>query len=231
MVTTQQVTWREYTVEFLTAYAVVLVMVLALFRAPSSLVHIISAVFFALLFTVMRKRMITFGNPVISLAMLGLRKISPKLALALISFQLAAGALAGLTVHGMIDDIGTRLEGLAGFTKLSFSSGLGELLGAFFFVAGIMALMNMYRNNTDDGSSIFGMFFVTYASMLTAALLGSIGFINPGVAFATGLHFNIIYTIIPLVGGILGAAFYTTVIEGRKLSLKIGRSHASHITE
>lgn len=218
MVTTKNITWREYLVEFLTAYTFTLVMSLSFFRITSALAYIIGAIFFAFLYVMLSKRMLAFGNPVISVSMLFLRKVSLKLGIALVAFQIAAGTLAGLTLYGLVDNMTTRIGGINSFAQISFSSGLGEFLGSAFFVMGILALVALHKNNNaTEGSSAFNMFFVMYASMLTGVLFGSVGFINPAVAFGLGLHFNVVYTVIPLVGALVGALIYRGIIEGKSL--------------
>jgi glycerol uptake facilitator-like aquaporin len=231
MITTQHLSWREYLIEFMTAFSMSLVYGLALFRAPSSLVHIIVALAFGILFLVMRKRMIAFGNPIITVSMFALRKISIKTVLALTSFQLAAGSIAGLVLYGIVDKMPERLAGMASFAKPTFAAGSAEFIGAFLLVAGILSLISMHRGKEDSEGSLWNMILVVYSSLLISAVIGSIGMINPAVAFAMGLHFNIVYTIVPLIAGVLGAAFFMYVIEGASLSKLYKKKLHSDITE
>ena len=217
MITTQNVTWREYLVEWLMTFILSFVAITALFRAPSFFVHVIIAITFGVLFIIFRKKLISFGNPVIAIAMMSVRKISVKLALAFISIQMAAGAMAGLVVLSMTKDFAKRYAGLVQYTQLSWISAAAEALAGFLLVAGMFTLMNSSKNS-EDNSVVVNFIFVAYGSLLIAALIGSLGFVNPAFSFATLLFGNVIYLVAPVLGGVLGALFTMFVCEGKQLS-------------
>ena len=217
MITTESVTWREYLAEWLMTFILSFVAITALFRAPSFFVHVIIAITFGVLFILFRKKLISFGNPVIALALMATRKISVKLALAFVSIQMAAGSVAGLVVFSMTKDFATRYKGLVQFAQFSWTSAVAETLAGFLLTAGIFALMHSTKTN-DENSAVTNSIFVVYGSLLIAALLGSLGFVNPAFSFATLLFGNVVYLVAPVVGGILGAVFYMVVCEGKSLS-------------
>ncbi len=213
MISVKSVTWREYAVEFLMAYLVSLITIIALFRAPSVFVHVISATIFGILYFAFKKYVVSFGHPVINIANIAVKKVSLGLGAALLAIEFAAAALAGFTSWLIIDKIAERLKGITGFAKLSFESGLAEFIGGFILVLGISSYLAHTKNS--DTNAMIPFIFTIYGAMIVSALFGSLGFINPNFALAVGLYSNIVYMLVPVIGGIVGALVYNIFGEGK----------------
>ena len=139
-------------------------------------------------------------NPAITIGAWSIGKISTKQAAYYVAAQLLGGALAFVIVRMTYPGFG----GVGGFNLAHF---MGEMVGTFFFAYGVASAI--YGKAPHDaiglvvgGSLLLGISF--------AALIGSVGALNPAVAFALGT-FNLVYIFAPIIGSVLGMQAYKVV--------------------
>ncbi len=211
MISVSEISWRNYAIESFSAFFLAFMYFLLLLRVPGTLIHIFMSMVLVTIFIVCKKHILAFGNPVVTVAMIGLRKIHWYAGLAIVSLQLCFASLAGVLVRSAFDV--SRMGSIENFTKFSWSASAAEAIGGFLLVAGILAMVNNQKNDSTVVTTEFSLLVVAFVSMIIPALIGSIGVVNPGSAFALGLFRNITYVISPIVGGILGGLFYSVVVD------------------
>lgn len=154
-------------------------------------------------------------NPAVSLAFLALNKISPRTFVTYVGWQFAGGALGALTMKAIftqsvaaevkngIPALSARATYLTGFAL--------ELLMTAILVL-VILLMTQDKGNKNSASAPIAIGLTIFTLILIAGPIEGTG-INParwfGPALAGGYWENwSIYTIAPMIGGLLGAYSY-----------------------
>lgn len=143
-------------------------------------------------------------NPAVTIALLSIRKISPRDAIMYIIAQLLGALLAIIVAKGLgiVSPITPEVFDGAVF--------FAEMLGTFFFAFGIAAVVygkvrELLSGFVIGGSLLFGT--------LVASLAGSAGILNPAVALSLN-SLTAVYLFAPVLGAILGMQAYTYLIGG-----------------
>ncbi len=143
-------------------------------------------------------------NPAVTIGVWSIKKISSKDAVGYIFFQVFAAAVAIVLVRtlGMVIPSATA----PGFAAPFF---FAEALGAFFFTFGIAAVVYGRVSNALSGVVIGGSLLL---GILIASATGSLGILNPAVAFALNA-ISIMYLLGPVVGAIVGFNVYRYLVK------------------
>jgi len=142
-------------------------------------------------------------NPAVTIGVWSIRRIGPRDALAYIAAQLVGASVALLAVHALVPEFAvTPPAGMAAFG--------GEILGAFFFVFGIAAVVHNKISPNLSGVVIgFSLFLgISLASVLSGGVL------NPAVALGIG-SFSLPYILGPLVGAVLAMGVFRFLSSDR----------------
>lgn len=137
-------------------------------------------------------------NPAVTVAAFTLRKITPTDALGYIIGQSIGAAFAFFLVT-----LGLGLE-IEVARQNSFMVLVAEAVGTFILTFGIGAVMFGKVTTSASGLVIGGSLLL---GILVAVGMGSVGILNPAVAFAIG-SFNALYIFGPIIGGVLGMWTY-----------------------
>lgn len=142
-------------------------------------------------------------NPAITIAMWTQRRIESMQALGYIVAQLLAGAAAWGLGQWLLDTkLNAAVQG-----SIDWRVVVAEAIGTFIFAGGVMAAVSRKY----EGAQLALAVGFSLTIGIAVASLGSGGLLNPAVAVA--LHsFSTAYIVGPIVGGILGMAFYATVL-------------------
>jgi aquaporin Z len=135
-------------------------------------------------------------NPAVTVALFTFRKITVT---QLVSYLIAQFMGAWLGIQLVIKLIGippTEPE------ALHQAAGIGEFVGTFLIAMTITTVV-LGKIKQEMAGLVIGLAFVV---ALTLTMATGAGFINPAVAMAFGAPFGIIYFLMPLLGGIVGAA-------------------------
>lgn len=135
-------------------------------------------------------------NPAVTLSLFSLDKMRRRDVLGYLVAQCLAAAGAALLAANTLQSAVPAFED-------SWSASWGELLGAFFLVFGISAVV--YKKVSDAASGI-----VIGGSLLLGILMSSfwsLGVLNPAVSLSLGIY-SPVYFLAPVVGGIAGAHLY-----------------------
>ena len=142
-------------------------------------------------------------NSAVTVALWSQRKVQTAEALAYLIVQVAAGVVAWAVAQWLLD---TKLDAEVTW-NIDWRVLVAEGLGAFVFVAGVASAV---AQKLDGAKQAFAIGFSLTVGILVASL-GSAGILNPAVAVA--LHsFSLSYIVGPLLGGVLGMAFYNSVV-------------------
>lgn len=142
-------------------------------------------------------------NPAVTVALWSQRKIQTAEALSYILVQIAAGVVAWSAAQWLMD---SSLDA-AVTAEIDWRILTAEALGAFVFLVGVAAAIGQKLEGTKQA---FAIGFSLTLGILVASL-GSGGILNPAVAIALHSH-SLSYVAGPLVGGVLGMAFYNSVL-------------------
>jgi aquaporin Z len=146
-------------------------------------------------------------NPAITVAAFVLKRIKKREAIYYMFSQLI-GALIAMVVaktYVGVSDISASLFFIADSSNPVI---IGELVGTFIFALLGSAIVVGQIPRLFSG---IAMSFALMIGILAAFGLGSLGVLNPAVAIGLGF-FNIIYILVPLVGGALGAYCYRSLM-------------------
>lgn len=139
----------------------------------------------------------THLNPAITLALLSIKKIGMKDALAYLCVQFLGAFLASYLIN--VVSATASLNVVDSPWVL-----LAEGMGAFFFAFGVAAVV--YGRVPKDMSG-FGVGLSLFLGISFAALMHSNGVLNPAVAFGIG-SFGMMYVLGPVVGAVAGMQVY-----------------------
>jgi aquaporin NIP len=135
-------------------------------------------------------------NPAVSAGLFAFKKIGlPQL----ISDFVAQFVGAWLGIKLMTELVGV---GPATPNLVDQPTNIAEFLGAFLLVFAVTNLV-LGRIKAEVGGIVIGM---ALAIGLTLAMVTGGGILNPAIAAASGAPFGIAYTVMPLLGGLVGAA-------------------------
>ncbi len=130
-------------------------------------------------------------NPAVTIGVWSVRKIGLRDAVSYIIAQLVGAYIALLVVSTIIPDFAIA-------SPMGMPAFWGEILGSFFFIFGVAAVVhNKVAPNLSGAVIGFSLFL---GISLASALSG--GVLNPAVALGTGT-FSLPYILGPLVGGVL----------------------------
>lgn len=144
----------------------------------------------------------THINPAVTIGLWSIGKISSREALAYILAQLLAGALALLLVMEFYP------FALKSAASLSPQVWIGEVVGTALFTFGIAAVVLGKVSDTMSGLVVGGSLFL---GITLAALMGSLGILNPAVAIGLGV-LSPAYFIAPLIGSYIGFQGYRRLL-------------------
>lgn len=142
-------------------------------------------------------------NPAVTIGLWSIKKISAKDAVTYIIVQ-ALGALLAMFVGSSFFQLNSLL-GTSGFSSMIF---LAEMLGTFFFTFGIASVVSGKVNTTMSGVVVGGSLLL---GVIIASLAGSLGILNPAVAYALG-SLSWTYCLAPIVGSIIGFNVYEKLV-------------------
>lgn len=131
-------------------------------------------------------------NPAVTIGLFSVKKIAPNDTILYIVAQFAGALLAIIIAK----DLGVTAITTEVFSLETF---FAEMLGAFFFIFGIGAVVHERVTATLSGI-VIGLSLLLGISI--ASLTGAMGILNPTVAFALN-QTNLTYFFAPIVGGIL----------------------------
>jgi len=144
-------------------------------------------------------------NPAVTVALWSQRKVQTAEALAYVVVQIAAGFAAWAVAQWLLD---TTLDATV-TSDIDWRILTAEAIGAFVFTVGIAAAVSQ---KLDGMKQAFAIGFSLTIGIMVASL-GSAGLLNPAVAVA--LHsYSLSYIVGPLLGGVLGMAFYNYLAGG-----------------
>jgi glycerol uptake facilitator-like aquaporin len=144
-------------------------------------------------------------NPAVTIGAWSIKKINTRDAVIYIISQFIGAAVA----MAIAKSVGNYYPAFT--TPNTLAVGFAEAIGAFFFTFGIASVI--YAKTPHDVSGL-----VVGGSLLLgvgiAVLMGSMGMLNPAVAFGTGA-INFMYVIGPIVGAVAGMRSYRWLLEER----------------
>jgi glycerol uptake facilitator-like aquaporin len=149
-------------------------------------------------------------NPMITLAMGSLGKMSLRDTLGYLVAQFVGAALSLLAIRGLIAGAAERIANLQSVATITMQTGIAEAIGAFFFAWGISALVSRKES---PATMAFLAGVAMLLGIIAAAISGSLGIINPALALTLGV-FNPMYVVAPVVGGVLGVWAYAMLTGG-----------------
>lgn len=141
-------------------------------------------------------------NPAVTIGIWTLRKISSREAIGYIITQFLGAGLACLLAGALFKETFDLVA------SNSWQVGLAELIGAFFFMFGIAAVIYGKVPSSLSGLVIGGSLVLG----ISIAASFSNGVLNPAVAFGIG-SFSWMYVLAPIVGSILGMQTYRAISE------------------
>ena len=143
-------------------------------------------------------------NPAVTIGLWSIKKISSRDALLYLLAQIFAAAVAIVIVRtlGLVSPAAAS----AAFDAPLF---FAEALGAFFFTFGIAAVVHGRVSDALSGTVIGGSLVL---GLVIATMAGSVGIINPAVAFALN-SLSIVYVLGPIVGAIVGFNAYRYLVK------------------
>lgn len=143
-------------------------------------------------------------NPAVSIALLSLKKMTAREAVLFIVAQCAGTVIALLLIHFSVQGPENSLEFISKAAVVPDQSFLravlGEALGAFFLLFGIVSVV---LKRVPDGASGVVIGISLFVGIIIASSL-SLGILNPAVALVF-LVFRLPYFLGPIIGGIAGA--------------------------
>ena len=196
---------QKYAAEFIATFALTLTVSLSLISGMEfSLITPLAAAFTLGLFTY------TVGgisgahvNPAITIALTVTGKHSVKDAIGYIIAQFLGAGLVLFT----LDLIHLAPSVRAATT---YDMGIVELLGTFFLAFGIAAVAWGKVTQSASGLVVGGSLFL---GIITAVAAGSLGVLNPAVAFGIGIGTNVYYILGPIAGAIIAMALYKGLVR------------------
>lgn len=142
-------------------------------------------------------------NPAVTISLWSQRKIQTAEAAAYVAVQLLGGLAAWAVAQWLLD---TKLNAAVS-GEIDWRVLTAEAIGTFIFTAGIAAAVSQKLDGAKQALAIG----FSLAIGIMVASLGSAGLLNPAVAVA--LHsYSLSYIVGPVVGGVLGMAFYNNVL-------------------
>ncbi len=146
-------------------------------------------------------------NPAVTIALWAQKKVQTTEAVVYIAAQILAGFAAWMVAQWLLDtDLDAAVTGTIDWRVVT-----AEAIGAFVFATGIAAALSQ---KLDGFKQAFAIGFSLMAGILIASLGGS-GIVNPAVAVAAHAY-SISYVVGPIVGAVLGMAFYASVLSPAK---------------
>ena len=136
-------------------------------------------------------------NPAVTIGAWTLGKIRPSQAVGYIIAQFIGAGLALLLASWMVSTVSLLDLGID--VSNSWETGVGEFIGAFFFMFGVAAVIYGKVDQNLSGVVVGGSLMLG----ITFALTSSNGVLNPALAFGIG-SFSWMYVIAPIIGSILG---------------------------
>lgn len=139
----------------------------------------------------------THINPAVTIGAWSIGKISTKVAALYVMAQFL-GALVALFVLTMVT------TPIILTISNSFTVGLAEMVGTFFFTFGVASVMYDRTPGLLSGVVIGGSLLLGVA---ISATMGASGVLNPAVALGVG-SFGVMYLLGPIIGAVLGMRTY-----------------------
>lgn len=143
-------------------------------------------------------------NPAVTIGFWSQKKIDTLQAMSYIVAQIVGGLVAWGTVQWLLD---TKINSAIS-KSVDWRVLVAELVGTFVFTAGVATAVGKQL----EGASLALAVGFSLTVGIIVASVGSSGLLNPAVA--VGLHsYSLAYIVGPLVGGVLGMAFYKHVLD------------------
>ena len=146
-------------------------------------------------------------NPSVTLGLLSVKKISIKDGAGYIVAQMF-GALCAVLLAQVFVIVRPVAGDVLAFDATMFGA---EALGTFFFTFGIASVVYGKAKEQMSGIIVGGSLLL---GVLIASFAGSLGILNPAVAFALNAV-SITYILAPVVGSVLGFQTYKYLVEGK----------------
>lgn len=144
-------------------------------------------------------------NPAVTLGLVSLKKIDPKIALTYIAAQVMGGFLAFLVFYAM--NLNHTPVVSATTQNLVF-----ELIGMIIFTFGIGAVVLGKVRDSLSGIMVGGSLLL---GISISAMGGAAGILNPAVGLSLQV-FQVGYYLVQIVGGIVGFYFAHYIFSGKK---------------
>jgi glycerol uptake facilitator-like aquaporin len=196
---------KKYILEVIGTFALVLAVVLGLVKGLGLAVPLLAAIVIGIFVYSIGSMCSGFFNPAMTLGALSINKISVKDAIFYIIAQFVGAALAIIVLSlYKIDVPMPPAEVLVGWPIF-----FAEIVGAFFFAFGVASVVYQRAAASMTGIVVGGSLLI---GLVVASALGSIGILNPAIAFA--LHSaNWVYIIAPIVGAVGGMWAYKALLN------------------
>jgi glycerol uptake facilitator-like aquaporin len=196
---------KKYVAEALGAFGLTLVVALSLSHTFTLSTAVMAGLTLALLAYSLGPISGCHINPAVTIGAWSIKKINTRDAVIYIISQFIGAAVA----MAIAKSVGNYYPAFT--TPNTLAVGFAEAIGAFFFTFGIASVI--YAKTPHDVSGL-----VVGGSLLLgvgiAVLMGSMGMLNPAVAFGTGA-INFMYVIGPIVGAVAGMRSYRWLLEER----------------
>jgi glycerol uptake facilitator-like aquaporin len=185
---------NKYIAEFLGAFTLTLVVALSVANTWAVPTPVLAGLVLGIFVYTIGAISGSHINPAVTIGLWSIKKISTSEAINYVIAQIIGGVIAGLVVYNILGFV--PMSGVVGNLKQF----LAELAGAVLFTFGIASIVYGEHNKDYSGIVVGTSLFLGIA---VAALMGSIGGLNPAVV--TGLHvYSLAYILGPICGSIIG---------------------------
>ncbi len=188
---------KKYLAELLGTFALTLAVALSLAGSFPVPTPVIAALTLGLFVYTIGHTSGAHINPAVTIGLLLIKKIDLKDSIMYLIAQFAGAALAFV----LIPYLATPATVIASAT---LATGIAELIGTFFFIFGVTAVVLGKTPKEFSGIIVGGSLLL---GIMLAAGAGSNGVLNPAVAFGIG-SFSWPYVAGPIAGSILGTYAY-----------------------
>lgn len=190
---------RIYLAELLGTFGLTLAVALSLASGSTVATPVVAALTLGLFVYTLGPISGAHLNPAVTIGLWSVRQIEPTKAAGYILAQLVGAGLAFILARAMAPAAVLVVNN-------SLLVGLAELIGAFFFVFGIAAVVSGKVPSSLSGVVVGGSLLLG----ITLASITSNGVLNPAVALGIG-SFNVMYLLGPILGAVLGAAAFKQI--------------------
>lgn len=195
---------KKYFAEFVGTFALTLVVALSLGRNLPLATPVLAGLTLGLFVYSIGHISGTHINPAVTLGAWAIGKIKPITALYYIVAQFIGAYVAAVIAANVMGGIPSSPA------ASNLAVGLAEALGTLFFTFGIASVI--FKKTPEDAFGIVVGGSLALGIMIAAGV-GSLGILNPAVAFGIGAPNILTYLLAPIVGSVLGMTLYKYLME------------------